>query len=135
MKKYLIILITGLLLLQFAAVQADVAAELQAEYAKLAADEFSAVKGQDLWNQGFADPKSGRERSCALCHTSDIHKPGKHARTGKAIEPMAPSVNPQRLTDAGKIEKWFKRNCNWTLGRECTPQEKGDLLVFISSQQ
>ena len=47
---------------------------------------------------------------------------------------MAPSVNPKRLTDRTKIEKWFVRNCKWTFGRECTPQEKGDLLSFISSR-
>ena len=47
---------------------------------------------------------------------------------------MAPSVNPKRLTDRSKIEKWFKRNCKWTLGRECTPQEKGDILTFLLAQ-
>jgi hypothetical protein len=47
---------------------------------------------------------------------------------------MAPSVNPQRLTDARKIEKWFKRNCEWTWGRACTIQEKGDILRFLQQQ-
>ncbi|HCS12500.1 MAG TPA: hypothetical protein DIW28_01710, partial [Zetaproteobacteria bacterium] len=44
----------------------------------------------------------------------------------KRIEPMAPSVNPERLTDPAKIEKWFGRNCEWTIGRDCTAQEKAD---------
>ena len=57
-----------------------------------------------------------------------------HVCTGKSIELMAPSVNPKRLTDSRLIEKWFKRNCKWTLGRECTPQEKGDLLVYLQTQ-
>jgi hypothetical protein len=55
-------------------------------------------------------------------------------KTGKRIEPMAVSVNPQRLGDMAKIEKWFRRNCKWTLGRACTAQEKGDLLSFLRQQ-
>lgn len=126
-----IILTTGLLILS-AGTQADVVAELQAGYAHQALGDFNPANGEALWNQGFTDPKSGRERSCATCHTGNLKDPGKHARTGKKIEPMAPAVNPKRLSDTGKVEKWFKRNCKWTLGRECTPQEKGDLLAFIS---
>jgi hypothetical protein len=56
---------------------------------------------------------------------------GKHAKTGKAIEPMAPSVNPKRLSDEKQIRKWFSRNCKWTLGRECTAQEQGDVLLYL----
>lgn len=44
---------------------------------------------------------------------------------------MATSVNPQRLTDSAKIEKWFARNCKFTLGRECSAQEKGNMLVWL----
>ncbi|MFK5970948.1 MAG: DUF1924 domain-containing protein [Candidatus Marithrix sp.] len=32
-----------------------------------------------------------------------------------------------------QIRKWFKRNCKWTLGRECNAQEKGDILKFIQT--
>jgi hypothetical protein len=48
--------------------------------------------------------------------------------------PMALSVSPARYTDPAKVEKWFKRNCNEVLGRECTPQEKGDWLSFMIGQ-
>ena len=113
---------------------ADAVAELQAGYLNQGAVRFNAADGAVLWQREFTDQKSGQRRSCALCHTEQLDKPGKHAKTGKPIEPMAPSVNPQRLTDKAKIEKWFKRNCKWTLGRECTPQEKGDLLSFIRSE-
>ena len=44
---------------------------------------------------------------------------------------MAPSVASGRYTDPGKVEKWFGRNCLWTWGRECTAQEKGDLLEYL----
>ncbi|MCW8907187.1 MAG: DUF1924 domain-containing protein, partial [Sedimenticola sp.] len=52
---------------------------------------------------------------------------------GKAIEPMAPTVNPKRLTEVKQIKKWFVRNCKWTLGRECTAQEKGDFLAYLKN--
>ena len=86
-----------------------------------------------MWNKTFIDAKSGKERNCGSCHTTDLAKQGKHARTGKVIKPMAPSVNAKRLTEVKKIKKWFVRNCKWTLGRECTAQEKGDVLAFLKN--
>jgi hypothetical protein len=47
---------------------------------------------------------------------------------------MAVSVSPLRYTNTAKVEKWFKRNCNEVLGRECTAQEKGDWLAYMTSQ-
>jgi hypothetical protein len=47
---------------------------------------------------------------------------------------MALSVNPKRLADPTKVERWFGRNCRWTLGRECSPKEKGDFLRLIRSR-
>ena len=91
----------------------------------------SAQRGEQLWNREFT--VSAQPRSCATCHTSDPRLAGKHVRTGKPIKPMAPSVNPERLTDQRKMEKWFKRNCKWTLGRVCTAQEKGDLLNYLKT--
>ena len=55
-------------------------------------------------------------------------------RTGKAIEPMAVSVSATRYGDPAKVEKWFKRNCNEVLGRECSAREKGDWLAWMSTQ-
>lgn len=113
--------------------QADAVSELEAQYQAQGASSFNATAGKTLWNKTFIDAKTGKERNCGSCHTADLTKQGKHERTGKAIEPMAPSVNPQRLTDVKKIKKWFVRNCKWTLGRECTAQEKGDVLAFLKS--
>ena len=92
---------------------------------------FSTQRGEKLWNRQFT--VSGQKRSCASCHTADPRQAGKHLRTGKAIEAMAPSANPDRFTDQSKINKWFKRNCKWTLGRVCTYQEKGDVLEYLKS--
>jgi hypothetical protein len=93
---------------------------------------FSTQRGEELWNRKFT--VSAQPRSCATCHTSDPRLAGKHLRTSKLIKPMAPSVNPDRFTDQRKSEKWFKRNCKWTLGRVCTEQEKGDLLEYLKTQ-
>ncbi len=130
------LLISGLLWLMVSAAQAAVVDDLLAEYRQQAAGgEFSAERGRALWDKPFPDPKQpGKTRSCSLCHGNELRQGGKHVRTGKAIKPMAPSVNSARLSDARKVRKWLKRNCKWTLGRECTPQEKGDLLTFLRSQ-
>jgi hypothetical protein len=87
---------------------------------------FQSARGETLWNsQPYED------RRCADCHGSDLSRNGMHQRTKKAIEPMAPSVNASRYTDLKKVEKWFMRNCKSTWGRECTAQEKGDLLEYL----
>ena len=99
--------------------------------ALLAADPAA---GQAGWVKEYPQTDSSPARSCATCHGKDLTQPGRHAKTGKTIEPMAPSVNPQRLTDQAKIDKWLLRNCNWTLGRECTAGEKADFLAYIKTQ-
>jgi len=113
---------------------ADTVTDLLNQYRNQGAKEFSGNRGEHLWTQAFIDRKTGKERRCTTCHTGNLKDSGKHVRTGKEIRPMAPSVNPKRLTNSRKIEKWFKRNCKWTLGRECDPQEKGDILSFLSQQ-
>ena len=135
-NKYL--MISGMVLLPWAyshSVLATAAVdELLTEYRAVGATEFSAAAGKTLWLQEFQDAKSGKMRQCATCHTDNLRNQGKHARTGKPIEPLAPSVNPKSLTDIKKIRKWLKRNCKWTIGRECTPQEQGNVLTFIQAQ-
>ncbi|MES9992677.1 MAG: DUF1924 domain-containing protein [Candidatus Thiodiazotropha sp.] len=95
------------------------------------AGPFSSQQGAEQWQRVVTQVAKGESRSCGDCHGADLKTPGRHAKTGKRIEPMAPSVNPKRLSDAKKIEKWFKRNCKWTWGRACTDQEKGDLLLYL----
>jgi len=101
------------------------------EYRQQGARSFSAGAGRELWNQVFTSARSNGPRRCANCHTANPRRPGKHARTEKTIDPLAPSVQPERLNDIGKIRKWFKRNCKWTMGRPCTAQEKGDVLFYL----
>jgi len=115
--------------------QAAVVDELLSSYKSEGAGNFSASNGEALWNKDFPDPKEpGKVRNCSTCHGKNLQAKGKHASTGKVIDPIAPSANKERLTDAKFIEKWFKRNCKWVLGRECTPQEKGDFLTFLRTK-
>lgn len=98
------------------------------------AGEFSAERGKTMWTQTHNQQGSGKQVSCATCHTANLKQAGSHARTGKRIEPMAASADAAGLSDPKNIEKWFLRNCKWTLGRECTPQEKGDFLSYFQSE-
>lgn len=128
------ILLTGALLAA-PVIHADPAVvdRLLKGYLQQGATSPSARNGEQLWSQTFAGEQPFGERRCSSCHSQDLSQTGKHLRTGKVIEPMSPQVNTERLSDSTKIEKWFKRNCKWTLGRECTPQEKADFLLYINS--
>ncbi len=86
----------------------------------------SSVRGEQFFNS-----KHGKEWSCASCHENPPNHDTKHIVTGKVIKPLAPVANPTRFTDDAKVEKWFKRNCNDVLGRECTAQEKADVLSWL----
>jgi hypothetical protein len=92
-----------------------------------------AEQGRLLWSQTHMQPKLGKPVSCASCHTADLRQAGKHLRTGRRIEPMALSVNPTRLSDPAKVEKWFRRNCKWTWGRECSEQEKQQIMAWMKA--
>ena len=103
-------------------------AALQAEAGGAA---FSATNGRAFYaaNQTGGKPDTP---SCTTCHTNNPKAMGQ-TRVGKPIDPMAVSANPSRFTDPDKLNKWFLRNCNSVLGRECTATEKGDVLTYLSS--
>lgn len=128
MKK--IILTMGCLLgLSMSSIAAeDAVSSLLKSYQAEGASAASAEQGKQQWQQKQGD------RSCVDCHGTDLTQAGKHVRTSKVIQAMAPSVNPKRLSDAKKIEKWFKRNCKWTYDRVCSAQEKANFLTFLKGQ-
>ena len=101
-------------------------AEMQAGYSAQAGQPAAAARGQRLFTS-----KHGREWSCASCHGTAPTQTGKHASTGKPIAALAPAFNPERFTDAAKTEKWFRRNCNDVVGRECSAAEKADVLAWL----
>ena len=81
----------------------------------------------------FFTSRQGGEWSCASCHGNPPTSQGKHANTGKLIKPLAPAFNPMAFTDSARVDKWFRRNCNDVLKRECSPGEKADVLAWLNS--
>jgi hypothetical protein len=86
----------------------------------------STTRGEQLFNT-----KHGKEWSCASCHENPPNHDTKHIVTGKVIKPLSPNANSERFVDQVKVEKWFKRNCNDVMARECTAQEKADVLAWL----
>jgi len=130
------LLITGFLSMASVSAYADeqIVTQLMKSYTSQGAKNISAQNGQILWQKKFMRAGESTSRSCASCHTNDLKADGKHVKTAKPIKPMSPLVNPERLTSVRKIEKWFKRNCKWTINRECSIQEKADFLAFINNK-
>jgi hypothetical protein len=119
------------------AVAANLIPDMLKSYKAEGALHFNAKAGEDFWQQTFPAPEkaeNSKPRSCQICHGMDLKKSGEHIRTGKVIDPMALSVNPERFSEAKKIKKWFRRNCKWVLGRTCTAQEKGNILLYLQNQ-
>ena len=108
--------------------QATTPAEQLAAYTAQAGVPAQPSRGQQLFTT-----KHGKDWSCSSCHTAVPTVDGKHASTGKQIGPLAPAFNPERFTDAAKTEKWFRRNCNDVMGRECTVEEKADVLAWLQT--
>jgi len=100
------------------------------KYKTAGASNFDSTHGKALWHQEVKN-NNGEILSCGTCHGNDLNQSGKHRTTNKMIDPMTTHANPARFTDERKMEKWFKRNCNDTWARECTPQEKGDILMYL----
>ena len=93
--------------------------------------EAKSAKAVPARGQQFFNAKHGKEWSCASCHDSPPNHDTKHIVTGKVIQALSPVRNSARFSDLAKVEKWFKRNCNDVLGRECDAQEKADVLSWL----
>lgn len=106
--------------------QAVTPAEQLGDYTSKAGSPAQVARGQ-----AFFTSKHGKDWSCASCHNAPPTTEGKHASTGKRIDTLAPAFNPKGFTDAAKTEKWFRRNCNDVIGRECSASEKADVLAWL----
>lgn len=113
------------------ALLAAYAAQAKAQDPTFAA--FSPARGEALFRAASTggDP---RTPSCTSCHTVDPRQPGRNAKTGRPIEPVAVSANASRFTDRATVEKHFVRDCKSVMGRECTALEKGDYVSFMAAQ-
>jgi cytochrome c peroxidase len=109
-----------------APVLAMTAPEQLAAYSVQAGTAAQPALGQQLFTS-----KHGKDWSCSTCHTATPTVEGKHASTGKVIGPLAPAFNAERFADTAKTEKWFRRNCNDVMGRECTVAEKANVLAWL----
>jgi hypothetical protein len=121
-----LVLCLALAVAALGAAHAATPGELAGSYAGQAGAPPAAARGQQ-----FFTSKHGQEWSCASCHGTPPTQGGKHAATGKPISPLAPAFNPERFTDPAKVEKWFRRNCNDVVGRECSAAEKADVLAWL----
>ncbi|MBI3149640.1 MAG: DUF1924 domain-containing protein [Betaproteobacteria bacterium] len=90
----------------------------------------SAQRGAEFYARRFA--VSSHLPACSACHTDSPARIGRHAVTGKTIQPLSPSAVATRFSDPAKVEKWFRRNCTEVLGRECSAAEKADFIAFAT---
>ncbi len=127
MKKYLcsvlLLISSGIMSVAHASTPSELLQSYEATSGKA-----SVTRGEQFFNN-----KHGRDWSCASCHTATPNKTTEHIVTGKSIEALAPSANAKRFTDQAKSEKWFKRNCKDVLARECSAQEKADVIAWLLS--
>ena len=120
-KAFLVLAMMGIVNAAFSAAPQEMLKGSEAQSGKA-----SFARGEQFFNT-----KHGKEWSCASCHENPPNHDTKHIVTGKVIKPLSPSVNSERFVDQVKVEKWFKRNCNDVLARECTAKEKADVLAWL----
>ncbi|MFA7299201.1 MAG: DUF1924 domain-containing protein [Sideroxydans sp.] len=118
---------------QFAS-QFNVARTLAAQYEQEARKHNKHAKLSAEAGRAFYVKKvmvDGKDTSCSACHTDNPTKVGQHNETKKAIDPMAISANPDRFSDVKKVEKNFAKHCMDLYKKDCSAQDKGDLLTYL----
>lgn len=108
--------------------QATSLMQLQRAYEAASGSPAQAAQGQ-----AFFTRKHGAEWSCASCHGQRPTGEGRHAVTHKRLDPLAPAFNPKAFTDERRVEKWFRRNCQDVVQRECSAAEKADVLAWLQT--
>lgn len=123
--------------------QREVIGKLSAKYSEQARAEalkakrkaeadFSAEVGRKLFLKS-RDREGDEIPACATCHTDDPTQTGRHVVSKKPIKPLAPGANPERFTDAAKVEKNFAKHCQEIYNRDCDATEKGHFLAYMLS--
>lgn len=106
------------------------AEKIMAGYVAKAGAPANAERGQEFFNRKF---KGGLFNGCTECHTDNPTRNGRDQTAEKTIRPLAPAAYPSRFTDAAKVEHQFRLNCKDTVGRDCTAQEKADVMAWLIS--
>jgi mono/diheme cytochrome c family protein len=110
-------------------VWADTPAGLLAAYTAKAGAAADGERGRALFMREFKRDYP----SCTSCHGAMPTKNGKDLVSEKSIGPLAPAANAKRFVDANKVDSAFRLNCTEVLGRDCTAQEKADILAWLIS--
>ena len=91
---------------------------------------FDAARGEKIFTSTHIG-KRGKPISCVTCHTKDLSQKGENVHTGKVIEPLSPTANPERFTRVKEVKKWLRRNFRDVYNRVGTVREKGDVITYI----
>lgn len=95
-------------------------------------EKFSVENGRQMFMMS-RNWEGDEQPACSACHTEDPKNTGKHVESKKPIKPLAPVANPERFTDAEKVEKNFGIHCRELYSRDCTVMEKGHFLTYLLS--
>jgi len=103
-------------------------AQIMNAYAAQAGSPPSAERGEKLF---MSKNKGGPFESCTDCHTASPTRTGRDQVAEKSMPALAPAANARRLTDALRVETAFRLNCKDVLSRECSAQEKADVMSWL----
>jgi hypothetical protein len=147
---YLVLAVAGFISMpvhagELSAKQTEVMNKLIVTYTEKSKIEFKEQKGRGSVSDQPFSAEVGRkfylvrrtwqsgDFTCSGCHTEDPRKEGKHIQHKSAIKPLAPSVNPERFTDADKVEANFTAHCMDLHERDCRAFEKGNFIAYLMS--
>ena len=120
---YILMAMIGALLMASAASATPATDALFAQYKSEGATGFDAERGRKDWTRDGKE-EDGKKMNCTICHGDDLSKAGKHHKTGKLIEPMAPSVNPQSVSPMRRRSKNGSSVIATTFGVGNAPRRK-----------
>lgn len=117
-------------LMSLGSAQAATPAEILAGYTAQAKSTPSPERGQQFFTRKF---KGNLYESCADCHTATPAGRGKDLTSEKLMSALAPAANSRRFIDPVRVEHFFRLNCRDVVGRDCSAQEKADVLSWLIS--
>ena len=93
--------------------------------------DFSAKNGEILFKTENIG-KENKKLSCVSCHGSDLSQKAQNIFTGKDIDPLAPSVNKARLSDAKEVKTMANCSaCHKKLIMVCLAKKRLKHLLMV----